>query len=98
MFDPYQFVRWIMGLKDGVEPEGRDKEFLGNASSTWPCALAQVRQEVAGQGLNGSEIHSLAVEVWEKTLRSLWKTWCHKPDYVAQIKDPFNYMIGSYHH
>lgn len=93
-----QVARWIMGLRDDSKADGRTLEFLECSSRAWPGALAHVRHELSKSALNGDEVDSLALEIWEQTLRSVWRTWQDRPNLANRIENLENYMIGAFHH
>lgn len=98
VLDQDQVARWVVGLTDGAQADEQTGRFLECSSLAWPCVLAHVRRDLTRQGLNSDEIKSLAIEIWEETLRSVWKTCQLRPKSVARIENLENYLIGSFHH
>jgi DNA-directed RNA polymerase specialized sigma24 family protein len=98
MLEQDQVTRWVVGLADGDQADERTSKFLVSSSLAWPRVLAHVRRELSHQGLNGDEVTSLALEIWEKTLRSVWMTWQLRPSWAARIDNLENYLIGAFHH
>src|SRR5262249_36012076 len=90
--------RWIIGLHDESSADERTLEFLESSSRAWSSALAHVRHELAGKGLNKDEIDSVALEIWEKTLRSVWRTWQQRPGAASRIENLEDYLMGAFHH
>lgn len=97
MVDQDQVVRWVIGLVNGCQADDQTCKFLECSNAAWPSVLAHVRHEVADQGLSSDEVTSLALEIWEKTLRSVWKTW-REQDGPSHIDNLQNYLIGAFHH
>jgi len=93
-----QVARWIIGLHDEDSADERTLKFLECSSRAWSSALAHVRHELAGKGLNNDEIDSVALEIWEKTLRSVWRTWQERPSAASQIENLEDYLMGAFHH
>jgi DNA-directed RNA polymerase specialized sigma24 family protein len=98
MLEQDQVARWIVGLADGDQADEQTSKFLVSSSLAWPRVLTRARNEVSHQGLNSDEITSLALEIWEKTLRSVWTTWQQRPSWAGQIQNLENYLIGAFHH
>lgn len=98
MFEQDQVTRWVVGLADGDQADEQTSKFLVSSSLAWPHVLAHVRHELSHQGLNSNEVASLALEIWEKTLRSVWMTWQLRPSWAGQIQNLENYLIGAFHH
>ena len=93
-----QVARWIIGLRDDSEADGRTLKFLEGSLRAWPRVLAHVRHELSNSTLSGDEAESLALEIWEQTLRSVWRTWQERPNLADRIENLENYMIGAFHH
>lgn len=93
-----QVARWIIGLRDEGSADERTLKFLECSSRAWSSALAHVRRELAGKALNKDEIDSLALEIWEKTLRSVWRTWQWQPSAASRIENLEDYLMGAFHH
>jgi RNA polymerase sigma factor (sigma-70 family) len=98
MLEQEQVARWIVGVAENGSVDEQTGKFLHSSSLAWPSVLAHVRHELSGQGLNGNEVTSLALEIWEETLRSVWKTWRERPSKASRIQNLENYLIGAFHH
>lgn len=98
MLEQDQVTRWVIGLADGDQADEQTSKFLVSSSLAWPHVLARTRNEVSHQGLNSDEVTSLALEIWEKTLRSVWTTWQQRPSWAGRIQNLENYLIGAFHH
>ena len=98
MLEQDQVARWVIGLAEGDQADERTMKFLESSLRASSCAFAHVRHELSGQGLNCDEIDSLALEVWEKTLRSVWRTWQQRPNRAGRIENLENYLMGAFHH
>jgi DNA-directed RNA polymerase specialized sigma24 family protein len=64
----------------------------------WSSVLAHGRREAKREGLTADEGVSLAIEMWEETLRSVWKTWQQRPTLAWQIRNLESYLIGAFRH
>lgn len=98
MVEQDQVAKWVIGQVDGQQSDEQTLKFLECASMAWPRVLAHVRRELASHGLTSDEVTSLALEVWENTLRSVWKTWRQRPESAGRIDNLQNYLIGAFHH
>ena len=98
MLDQDQIAKWIIGLAADDETDARTAGFLNAARLAWPRALAHARRELSRQQLNSTETASLALEIWESVLRSVWKTFQQRLGARKQIEDLENYFIGAFHH
>jgi len=98
MLEQDQITRWVVGLADGGQADEPTSKFLVSSSLAWPRVLAHVRNELSHKGLNSDEVTSLALEIWEKTLRSVWMTWQLRPSWAGRILNLENYLIGAFHH
>jgi DNA-directed RNA polymerase specialized sigma24 family protein len=98
MLEQDQVARWIVGLSPEDDGDELTRKFLASSSLAWPRVLAHVRHELAGRGLNSDEVKSLALEIWEETLRSVWRTCRERPGWSRRIENLENYLIGAFHH
>ncbi len=98
MIEQDQVARWVVGLAQTDHADEETSTFLGCASLAWPRVLAHARRELSQKGLGPDEIASLALEIWEETLRSVWNTWRQRPNQPRRIENLENYFIGAFHH
>jgi RNA polymerase sigma factor (sigma-70 family) len=98
MLEQDQVARWVVGLKQEDLPDERTAKFLECSSAVWRFVLAHGRREATREGLTTDEGISLALEVWEETLRSVWKTWQQRPTWAWRIRNPEKYLIGAFRH
>ncbi len=98
MLEQDQVARWIVGLAPEDHADEPTCRFLEGSSLAWPHVLAHVRHKFTGEGLNPDEVKSLALEIWEETLRSVWKTCQQRPSWSGRIENLENYLIGAFHH
>lgn len=94
MLEQDQLAQWIVGSEEDPANEST-RNFVAASRAAWPRALAQTRRELSNQGLSRAEIESLALEIWELVLRSVWRTWQSREN---AIKDPENYLIAAFCH
>jgi len=91
-----QLAQWVVGpLTENTNEKG--KELVEASRRAWPRVLAHTRRELSHRELIGPEITSLALEIWEAVLRSVWRT-LQRSHRAAGIRDLENYLIGAFHH
>ncbi len=93
-----QFTRWVIGLTEECEADAQTTVFIESACMAWPRVLRYTHRELLTLYLNRSESTSLAQEIWEEVLRSVWKTLRQGTNSGAQIHSLENYLIGTYRH
>jgi DNA-directed RNA polymerase specialized sigma24 family protein len=91
-----EITRWVLGLDPGASDAGTG-EFLSAAKAAWPRALAHTRRELGGGRSSATEVVSLAFELWEPALRSVWKTYQSQRD-TARIENIEHYLVGVFRH
>jgi RNA polymerase sigma factor (sigma-70 family) len=92
-----QLARWIVGPAAENETGSQKAEFVFASQQAWPRVLAHTRRELSNLPFSSAEITSLAIEVWEGVLRSVWKTLQHSSRSDA-VRDLENYLIGTFFH
>jgi DNA-directed RNA polymerase specialized sigma24 family protein len=97
MLEQDQLANWIVGLASGDAADEKAEAFIRASQQAWPRVLAHTRRELSNQRLSTAEIVSLALEVWEVVLQSIWKT-LGRANGVSEIRDLENYLIGTFHH
>jgi len=97
MIEQEPFARWIIGQQATDVPDEQVSEFLAAANLAWPKIFAHTRRELAHHGLSANEVVSLTTEIWEITIRSIWKTVGRRVHGVYEIADLQNYLIGTFH-
>lgn len=95
--DHDEVVKWVLGLAVEEQADTRTDEFVRAANAAWPRVLACTRRAVPRQ-FTGPEISSLALEIWEIVLRSVWKTLNQSQDGRVEIQNLQNYLVGAFHH
>jgi DNA-directed RNA polymerase specialized sigma24 family protein len=95
MVEQDQLAKWIVGSAAEEPANESTAKFVAAAESAWPRVLAQTRGELRNQRLSKAEIESLALEIWELVLRSVWKIWRRREN---AIKDPENYLTAAFRH
>jgi DNA-directed RNA polymerase specialized sigma24 family protein len=98
MVEEDQIARWILGLGSNDLADAQTSKLLKSSRLAWPRVLAHTRKELAGQQLSPQEINSVAFEIWEVVLRSVWKTIQRRPANETEIANLENYLIGAFHH
>lgn len=96
MLEHDQLAKWIVGLAAEDTASDQAREFVQASQQAWPRVLAHVRRELSAHA-RGAEITSLALEIWEDVLRSVWKT-LRRPNGASEVRDLENYLIGTFHH
>lgn len=100
MENPDPYGDWVLfPAHDGKAefPGAPDEELVLAARAAWPHALAQAQKEFNAARL-GSDGAAVAVQVWERLLRSVLKTRHRNPDHHPPILDLENYLIGAFRH
>src|SRR5262245_3238129 len=95
MVEQDQLAKWIVGSAAEDPANESARRFVAASQAAWPRAMAQARRELRNQRLSRAEVESLALEIWEQVMRSVWKTW---PHHENQIKAPENYLIAAFCH
>src|SRR5215831_2404367 len=95
MVEQDQLAEWIVGSAAQDPGNESSRMFVAASQAAWPRALAQTRGELRNQRFSKAEIESLALEIWELVLRSVWKTWRRREN---AINDPENYLIAAFRH
>lgn len=98
MMEHDEVARWILGLAPEDKPDLRTATFLAGAAAVWPRVLSYSKREMSCQHLNRAEITSLAFEIWERVLRSVWKTFQADDDSAARIENLEHYLFGAFRH
>jgi len=97
MIEQEQLAKCIIGHEAKDAPDEQVSEFLAAANLAWPRVVAHTRRELAHHGLSANELTSLTTEIWETTIRSIWKTLGRRAQGVYEIGDLQNYLIGTFH-
>jgi len=98
MVEEDQIARWILGLGANELGDVQTSKLLESSRLAWPRVLAHTRKQLARQQLSPQEINSVAFEIWEIVLRSVWKTIQRRPANGTEIANLENYLIGAFHH
>ena len=98
MVDQEIVAKWVVDLTVLPNPEVQSEKFSEAAQLAWHRILACTRRSVWNRQVTSAEAMSLALEIWEATLRSVWNTLRQTPDDEARIENLTNYLIGAFHH
>jgi DNA-directed RNA polymerase specialized sigma24 family protein len=98
MVDQEVVAKWVVNLAVLQNAEVQSERFTEAAQLAWPRVLVCTRRSVSNRQISSSEALSLALEIWEVTLRSVWNTLQQDPDGEARIENLTSYLIGAFHH
>ena len=97
MFNQDQITTWIIDSSEKPVTELKKTQFVEAARRAWLRNLIHAQREVAHERFNAADPSSLAVEIWETVLRSVWKTFCSEKSEI-HIRNLTGYMIGAFQH
>jgi DNA-directed RNA polymerase specialized sigma24 family protein len=96
--DPYgDWVLFEVKEGEGESPGPSDEQLVSAARGVWPRVLAHAKREFR-KGVLGSDSASLVAQVWERVLRSVFKTRQRNPDHRPPISDLESYLFGAFVH
>jgi DNA-directed RNA polymerase specialized sigma24 family protein len=98
MVDQEAVANWVVNLAVLQNTEAQSERFAEAARLAWPRVIACTRRSVSNRQITSAEATSLALEIWEATLRSVWNTLQQDPEGEARIENLTNYLIGAFHH
>jgi len=98
MLDQDQVARWVIGKMVGELNEEPAQSFVDGASKAWPPVLAYTKRVVRSQERPAHDATSLAWELWEGVLRSVWRTYQGGRGNARPIADLQKYLIASFQH
>lgn len=98
MIDEEVVANWVANLAVLQNTEAQSERFAEAARVAWPRVITCTRRSVSNRQITSAEATSLALEIWEVTLRSVWNTLQQDPDGEARIDNLTNYLIGAFHH
>lgn len=98
MVDQEVVAKWVVDLAVPNKTEVQSDRFVKAAQKAWPRVRACAKRSISNRQISADEVVSLTLEIWEVTLRSVWKTVQQTPRVEATIENLPNYLIGAFHH
>ncbi len=98
MLDQEVAANWVANVAALQAVGIQVDRFIETARVAWPRVLACTKRSVYDQQINAAEAASLALEIWEATLRSVWMTLQQTREEDARIENLSNYLIGAFRH
>jgi DNA-directed RNA polymerase specialized sigma24 family protein len=98
MLDQEVAANWVANVAALQAVGIQVDRFIETARLAWPRVLACTKRSVYDQQINAAEAASLALEIWEATLRSVWMTLQQTREEDARIENLSNYLIGAFRH
>lgn len=98
MVDQEVVANWVVNVTALQAVGIQVDRFIEAARLAWPRVLACTKRSVDNRQFNAAEAASLALEIWEVALRSVWMTLQQTSEEEARIENLSNYLIGAFRH
>jgi len=98
MLDQDNIAKWVTDLNAKSVADVKKTQFIEAARRVWPRNVAYARREMTNQHIDAIDASTVAAEIWEAALRSVWKTFCTDENNEIHIRNLSSYLTGAFQH